>query len=200
MYGKITEIGLACCLLDLTSSPTLLAEYHTFFDATSFNVVCQQTKNHAFVGIKLHIAKEKLRLFIETRFEAYKVWCRKRNIDVISGLEAAINLESPQAKIIFDLLQRTNTSNWNECWWHYAKVFTKTANNFIVNSVDDADPLVFFQIITACNLFPRRLVCKAFAVIRVRNVYSHAAVFQTNATDFSKVLQIIDDFIAHLIH
>jgi len=86
------------------NSPILLAEYHTFFDSTSFNVFCQQSKNHAFVGIRLHIVKEKLRLYIESRFEACKVWCRKRNIDVVSGLEAATNLESPHANSIFDLV------------------------------------------------------------------------------------------------
>src|SRR6218665_1607816 len=79
-------------------------------------------------------------------------------------------------------------------------MFSKTANNFVEHNVENADPLAFLQIVTSCNLFPRQLFRHAYAVVRIRNFYSHAAVYKTNEKSLNGLFRIFDSVEKLLIH
>jgi len=188
------------------NSVQVLKDYHMFYGYTNFRVFCQNCENCYCLAIKLNIVKEKVHLYLESRFEAFKVTCRKNNVPVLSGLKGAIHSSSLHSTrpvgitCISDYISHSNLTMWNKCWWEYAKVYSKTASNFVERDVATADLLMFLQILTSCSLLSDDLSYKALAVIKVRNCYAHVSKFQVAANRLNQLFCIIEDFENLLVH
>lgn len=149
------------------------------------------------VGLKLHIVKEKLALYIESRFEAYKSYCRRNHVEILSGLKDTI--KSRASTFIVDFIESTKLSSWNESWWAYARIYSKTPTNCVEYDVEQADPLTFLQVVTSCSLFPDKLRSRAVKVIKVQNLFSHSPIFQVNTIKLRYWFYIIEKLEVKLI-
>src|SRR6218665_2144013 len=72
------------------NSIKILKDYHSFNCYTNFEFFCQNCEDCYCLGVKLNIVKEKVELYLQSRFEAFKASCRKNNVPVLSGLKGAI--------------------------------------------------------------------------------------------------------------
>src|SRR6218665_1109834 len=82
----------------------------------------------------------------------------------------------------------------------YARVYSKTARNFVQCDVATADLSTFLQILTSCCLFSDELTYKALEVIKVRNCYAHMPNFQIGAQRLNRLFGIIEYLEYLLIH
>ena len=182
------------------NSTKVLEEYHKFYGTVTFVEFRQNCDNHASMGLKLQVVREKFKLYIESRYEAYKRTCRSNFVEVVAGLRSVSNPQSPNGASIQKLIDRTRLTHWYENWWQYAKLFSKTEGNFEEYHIDDADLSTFLHSVMSCTLFSSNFTTKAYAIIRLRNAYSHAPTYQTNTERLNKLFLIIQKFEELLIH
>ena len=176
------------------NSTKILEEYHQFYRTIAFSEFHQNYENHAILGLKLCVLREKVKLCVKTHFEDHKRALRPTVVKVAPSLTSLVNPESPNAAIIQKLIASNNVKHWYENWWQYAKVFGKSEHNFIERRSDKADLATFLRIVTSCTLFPISYTTKAYAILRHRNEYSHSATYQTNTKRLKKLLLIIQEF------
>jgi len=176
------------------NSTKVLEEYYKFYGSIDFVEFHQNYENHAILGLKLCILREKVKLCIEKHFQSHKEKQRPTFNKVASSLTSLVDPQSPNAASIQKSIGSTNVRHWYADWWRYAKLFSKTEHNFVEDFIDHADLATFLRIITSCTLFPSSYATKAYAILRLRNEYSHAATYQTSSEHLNKLCLIIQDF------
>jgi len=156
-------------------------DYHLFYRFTDFYLFRERCNNFYFLGLRLHILREKLKLFVKSKIDSFRSESRRKSVPVTDGLIRAESCNAVRAiplASIEDYIRNCKLPSWQDSWWCFARVFSKTEKNFVFRDEDDADVLAYLQIIVSCNLFSQELCLKAYPVIEIRNSYCHSPNFQ----------------------
>ena len=182
------------------NSEDVLNDYRSFYLSLSDDVFKKRSRNFHAVLLRLQVVKEKLALFVESRFEAYKFLCHTNHIGISFGLKDAVNHESRSSELVIDLIESTDLKDWNQSFWAYARFYAKVSGYSVVTDPQPADLLTYLQILTSCRLFPEYLRKQAIEVIRIRNEFYHSPTFQINSLKLRLVFKLINNFEIELIH